>query len=260
MEVLLPPTFDDKLIIPDKSLLSINNRHLPVSVRLADKICEGNCTTRVCHYLVKDECMGSFSHANVCGGANHYSTGKPKAAIYSTIHKEMTADYCSTAYSVGGGFNDTDKLVTISIISEPLNRLPETEYCIIQNKEQYSQFMLDEYPTNISDIAEFLNQKLPDYNNELRYRIISKKVFLIRAFGNTKVESRVFNELLSVDASVLRKLVLSQFDELNIKIYRCDIVERPKLMKLFHTKLVKPIANRDEELIRKVISTMSTNK
>jgi putative ABC transport system permease protein len=55
MEVLLPPTFDSRLIIPDKSLLPVNTNWLPIQVMLADKICNGACSTRKCYYLVKDD-------------------------------------------------------------------------------------------------------------------------------------------------------------------------------------------------------------
>ena len=195
MEVLLPPTFDERLIIPNKALLPNGSNWLPIQVRLTDKICSGACSTRYCHYLVKDEFINAQSAQNACNGVTHYSVDKPRAAIYSTVPKEMDDTYSGSSYSNNSGFNDIDKLVTISIIADPLYRLPESEYCIIQNNEQYSKFMLDSYPeSSVEKIREFLNQRLSDYADEYRYKIIRRKVFLIKTFGNSKVISKKFRE------------------------------------------------------------------
>lgn len=261
MEVLLPPTFDNRLVIPDMNMLPINVNWLPIQVKLADKICQNNCTTRDCYYLTRDEHLRTIAPSHPCNSAMHYSSDAPKAAIYSTIPTEMTIDYIKTGYSNSDEqFNDTTRLVTISIIKEPLNRLPNSDYCIVQNNEQYSKFMLEEYPNMIEEMAKFLNDLVVEHNNEYRYKIIRRKVFLIRAFGNSKVTSRKFKELLSVDCGVLYNSITALFKELNISIYRCDIFERPKLMNLFHTKLVKPIPNRDEDLIKKVLAVMNVTK
>jgi hypothetical protein len=256
MEVLLPPTFDERLIIPDERSLPDGTKckWLPVDINVSRQYCATTCSTRIFRYLVPDEHIHTLSAQNACNGPYHYSTGKPKRAIYTTV---PTHDNRNSYLSVNNSYDDLNRLATITMIRDPFRRLPDAEYCVIQNSDQYSQFMLESYPPTFEEIIVFLNERLSEYNDEPRYKIIRRKVFLIKAFGNSKVESAKFKKLLTVDCNILYNSVNQIFAELNIKIYRCDITQRPKLLGLLYAKLVK---NSDEDLIKKVIAAMNLTK
>jgi hypothetical protein len=246
MEVLLPPDFHKDLIHPN--IEGMSDDVMPI-IKINKSICLPGCSTEYVRFFADRR---NFSKPGKCGSRYHSVSFEPNAAIYSTLEAKMTTHYITNGYcnedcSIPEHdklkcliFNDTDKLLTINMKKDLLNELlvKDTDFCIIQNLEQYSQFALGVYPSNITELSVFLNEKLSDYGDEPRYKINRRQVFLIRAFGTAAIGSEQFNDLLKVDCDLLYKTVTRVFDELNVPIYRCSFHDRPGIMDLVHSKLV----------------------
>lgn len=249
MEVLLPPTFDTNLLVVEHSdhgvSLSANNISCTSCHCQRYNHNDGtrNYTTVYASKRQKECRKGMDNRGGYCDGFN--VADKPPKAIYTTINfGNYSGNYPTYKLNQQNSqhnqlkYDCIDILPPIRVKKETFSCLPQSDYCIIQHEQQYNQFKLEEYPSTTDKISIFLNENLQQYGGEQRYKIIRRQVLLIRAFGNSQLASKEFQELLMVDCNELYnsiKLILADVGE---QLYAAEIYERPNLLKLVHRSLV----------------------
>ena len=254
MEVVLPFDLPNEFISPiieGEMGISVAIHHNSNMYQDYGHICVTRClsnkTEKICKYYGNDEW--------VC---YEYIQDAPSKAIYTTSiteHDKRTQHYIERdSYS---GFGDlsvyyhtnghdscpryypdqNNRLPTIKMDKSPFAMLPKSEYCVIQHKGQYDAFCLEEYPSDFSKLADFLNE--PDHINSIpRYILIRRQVLLIQAVGNKNIKTKEFQELLLVDCDVLYEAVIKILSDFDTRIYRCEFPDRPQLLLLLHSYLV----------------------
>jgi hypothetical protein len=237
MEVILPPSIDKVLLIKD------------------DKLCgeiymscdPGGRTEYICGSFIGLDFVFSSNRSE----ARHYKE-LPSKAIWSTIDNKY--HQYANSYSdkdVPKYSNNTDikpnlvrPLVTITALRDVFNVFPESEYCVIQNDQDYTAYSLEDivtYPNSVltsAIVKPILEQRLQKYNNEEAYKIIRRQVLLVKLVGKSSIKNTKFQELLLVDCNVLNKEVLAIAAGMKIALYRCSLTERVPLLELLHYKLI----------------------
>lgn len=262
MEVILPCNFDRSLLVFNRPQSNTPNFQ---GITFYDY----NCNPQKCYYYLNDG-------YNPCGQNQPniiHRVNPPDNAIWSTMHtnyNDFTADsYDESVFVTGGNpprrpLNFTRPLATIATKKEPLNSLPQSEYCVIQNEDDYKAFSLNELGeykilnniVTIDSAKEFLESRLERYNGEQVYRIIRRQVLLIKLVGKSSIKNKLFQELLLVDCEILKQEVVRIAQGLNIKLHRCSLVERPILLEMLHFKLLR---YHDVDIRLPIVVTPNTN-
>jgi uncharacterized coiled-coil protein SlyX len=254
MEVILPHNFDRSLLVFNRPQSNTPNFQ-GISYLIdpnGQESSYGWYDLPVRHYYLND----GYNNAERRGDDTglRYYVNPPNNAIWSTIHttyNNFTADSYDKSVFVTGvnqpiiPFNFVRPLATIATKKEPLNGMPKSEYCVIQNEDDYKAFSLDELGeykiqnniVTIDSAKEFLESRLERYNGEQVYKIIRRQVLLTKLVGKSSIKNKLFQELLLVDCEILNQEVTRIAKGLNIKLHRCSFTERPILLEMLHFKL-----------------------
>ena len=243
MEVILPSNFDKNYLLYDRSV------HAPVVTLSCDENGRRDCGSIIKHLYLLDVIPARTDYNN---NERHYTIAPPKAIWYT---KQNSKQYVTDSYqpdlfisrNPGHGMSNTilpnlvRPLADIPMKKEPFSGFPESDYCVIQNEDDYNAFQLNnigDYPITAPSIIEFLNSHLSAYNGEQAYKIIRRQVMLVKLVGKTTVKSKEFQQLLLVDCKILEQEINKLATNLQLGLYRCSIVERQSLLEALHLKLI----------------------
>lgn len=243
MEVILPPNLDKSLLIKDDKLCG--------EIYMG---CDSSGRTEISQDGKPHRFI--FSSSTMSMPRNYKET--PPKAIWATIYtNEDCYKYSYSDFDVikPNPYNQNipakilpnlvRPLVNIPLRKEVFNIFPESEYCIIQNDQDYATYLLDNiitYPNSPTLTAEvikpLLEQRLQQYGGEQAYKIIRRQVILVKLVGKSLIKNSKFQELLLVDCNILNSEILTIAQELGLGLYRCSLIDRKPLLGLLHHKLI----------------------